>query len=1027
MKYFLGLTAVAILSGLTQLNAQTIVWSSFQDSVGTFSSPRSSDLTADGAQDIVLGAGIDSTYSPYGILAFDGVTGSSLWTVPANDEIYGSAVFQDITGDNIPDVFIGGRNAELYAIDGASGAILWQFWTNTSVEPRDSGWYNFSSAQLVADQNSDGFQDLLIANGGDHAAPSWITDRDPGHLMVIDAMTGAVLSSAVMPDSAETYCSPIYFDINGVGAYRVVYGSGGENQGGSMWMTTLADIMANDLSSSVQLATDANKGFIAPASVANFTADVKKDIVIQGYNGKLYLIDGNSYAEIWSYQIPNVESSASPVIGNLTGDATPDVFAVQAKGSAPSFFDFYQILIDGATGAVAKRDSMSDLHFASANAFDYNGDGRDEVLVTMNDFVGSHFVNYLNIIDFQNDSIIELWDPAGGVNLASTPLVNDLDADGLVDITFVMRADSTNPTAVNGVKITRIETNASNPASGIAWGQYMGNSGNGIYFNNAVNCGGINLGFTASSISCNGADDGLITVSAGGGTAPYTYLWSNGEITQSISALAPGTYSVIVTDSVGCFETGSSSVNNPYVLTWGGVSNITCIGDDDGIATVNSSGCPCMFSGCLFDWDNMDSVKTSTHLSGGWNYVVITHTDGCIVEDSIYMAIPAAVIDSFEVENIACPEFATGAINLFPSDPLTAAYSWNNGETSINLTGLASGNYSVSVSDGRPCYDTLNFVVTAADTMFTSIIGSNLSCAGDGSGAATAQTLGGTTNYSYTWNNGGTVSTLTGVNAGTYEVSVTDSLGCINIESVIITEPLMLSVTLAAIDALCYNDNSGSITTSVFGGTTGYSYLWSTGELTENLSNLFSGEYSVTVTDMLGCDKVKSITLSEPAALSMTMSSTSNTLVQCNGTASAFVSGGVSPYSYLWNDGAAQTSNQAIDLCADNFEVDVLDANGCAISDTISIQNDIIDGVFENTPEQGLMIYPNPATSFVVIGFSNNRECTVRLFDVAGKLVYKNERFNNKIRIESLNSGMYFYEVKDNKNESYSGKLLITK
>ncbi|MBT6440185.1 MAG: T9SS type A sorting domain-containing protein, partial [Flavobacteriales bacterium] len=338
-----------------------------------------------------------------------------------------------------------------------------------------------------------------------------------------------------------------------------------------------------------------------------------------------------------------------------------------------------------------------------------------------------------------------------------------------------------------------------------------------------------------------------------------------------------------------------------------------------------------------------------------------------------------------------------------------------------------SGNYSVSVSDGRPCYDTLNFVVTAADTMFTSIIGSNLSCAGDGSGAATAQTVGGTINYSYAWNNGGTVATLTGVNAGTYEVSVTDSLGCINIESVIITEPLMLYITLAAIDALCYNDNSGSITTSVFGGTTGYSYLWSTGEITENVSNLFTGEYSVTVTDTLGCDTVNSVTLLEPAALSITMSSTSNTLVQCNGTASAFVSGGVSPYSYLWNDAAAQTSNPAIDLCADNFEVDVLDANGCAISDTISVQNEIIDGVFENTPEQGLMIYPNPATSFVVIGFSNNRECTVRLFDVAGKLVYKNERFNNKIRIESLNSGMYFYEVKDNNNESYSGKLLITK
>ncbi len=150
----------------------------------------------------------------------------------------------------------------------------------------------FSSAQMVPDQNADGKADLLLANGGDHTAPPWQTERDPGHLMVIDAATGAILAAAVMPDSAETYCSPIHVDLAGTGNFQIIYGTGGEHAGGSMWKTTLEDVMTGDISTSIQLATAPNKGFIAPASAADFNADNIKDIVIQGYNGKITVVDG---------------------------------------------------------------------------------------------------------------------------------------------------------------------------------------------------------------------------------------------------------------------------------------------------------------------------------------------------------------------------------------------------------------------------------------------------------------------------------------------------------------------------------------------------------------------------------------------------------------------------------------------------------------------------------------------------------------------------------------------------------------
>ena len=100
------------------------VWTSFVDSVSTLSSPRAIDLNSDGIKDIVVGAGTDSVYSNYGILAFDGSNGQQLWHLPTPDEIFTSAIFQDINNDQVPEIFMGGRNAQLYAINGANGQII---------------------------------------------------------------------------------------------------------------------------------------------------------------------------------------------------------------------------------------------------------------------------------------------------------------------------------------------------------------------------------------------------------------------------------------------------------------------------------------------------------------------------------------------------------------------------------------------------------------------------------------------------------------------------------------------------------------------------------------------------------------------------------------------------------------------------------------------------------------------------------------------------------------------------------------
>ena len=126
------LITVLLFFTTTLIFSQSTVWSAFTDSVVSYSSPRAVDLNNDGIKDVVIGAGKEGQQTNFGILAFNGANGSLLWSVPARNEVFSSPQFQDITNDNIPDVFIGGRDAQFYAINGANGNIIWQFFPHNN-------------------------------------------------------------------------------------------------------------------------------------------------------------------------------------------------------------------------------------------------------------------------------------------------------------------------------------------------------------------------------------------------------------------------------------------------------------------------------------------------------------------------------------------------------------------------------------------------------------------------------------------------------------------------------------------------------------------------------------------------------------------------------------------------------------------------------------------------------------------------------------------------------------------------------
>jgi len=835
-------------------------WRAFTDSIPTLSSPRSSDLNGDGTMDVVIGGGTDGVFSNNGIMAYNGVDGSLIWKRTARNEVYGSAIFQDITADGINDVFIVGRSAQLLAINGANGNLIWDYFPY-GTNPIDSGLYNFYNPQFIHDVDGDTQPDILVSNGGDHAAPAWEANRPAGRLMVISSLTGDLIAQDTVPDGAETYCSPLVIDVQNNGNKWILYGTGGENFGGHFYMALLDDLINNNsLLGSIELAVDPNKGFIAPPSVYK-KANGVYDIYIQSFGGLVSKVKGEGLNTVWTYQKPGTESSAAPTIGNFTGDLTPDVMVVLLKGVAPSYSDYYQVVLDGDSGNVSFIDSLGAIHFASGNAVDLNNDGRDEAIFAITYFETGSFKTRIEAMDFTTNTLTSLDQTRTGVTIGSTPLITDVDADGLLDLIYSVKKDSTNPMGWKGIYVCRHELTSILPNAGIAWGSYMGNQFDGVYTYEPVNCGSGSVisNVLAVNPSCNGSADGNISVSVVAGAGPYTYLWSNGSIASSVVNLQAGIYWVQVTNSLGCSEYRSVTLNDPFVISFGGIVPPTCIGDSNGMATLNSTGCYCMFSGCTFLWDNGGTAKPNYELPEGWSSVVITHSNGCVVVDSVFIPSPAPVVDSVIFQNIElCYGDQTGsAIVYYDQATQPVTFNWSNGIIDDTLTGIPAGDYHVIVEDGRPCRDSIAFTITQPDQVQFNVVSTNSSCAGNDDGTIQYTASGGTAPFIYFHNgNGGLEDVLTGLGPDTYDVYVQDQNGCSTpVQTLTITEPTALGIAISGTVASGPSALDGIAEVSVTGGTMPYSITWNdpntqTGDMAVYLN---PGWYTSTVVDVNGC------------------------------------------------------------------------------------------------------------------------------------------------------------------------------
>lgn len=445
-------------------------------------------------------------------------------------------------------------------------------------------------------------------------------------------------------------------------------------------------------------------------------------------------------------------------------------------------------------------------------------------------------------------------------------------------------------------------------------------------------------GVTGVNVTCAGAANGSADLTVSGGTAPYTYLWNTFQGTEDLSNISGGTYYVIVTDANGCTKKDSIVITEPapLVLTTQ-ATQVLCNGAATGSIDLTVTGGTINGGTYSFSWNNGATTEDLSNVIAGTYCVIVTDSNNCTATTCVTITQPAAIVLNATTVDVACNGGNSGSIDITVNGgvfPYT--YIWTTGATTEDVNGLSGGLYGVTVTDANGCTLTQTFNINEPTPLVTSVTGVNVSCAGAADGSTDLTVSGGTAPYTFLWNTFQTVEDLSGIGGGTYYVIVTDANGCTKHDSVVITEPTPIVLSTQATQILCNGAATGAVDLTVSGGITGYTFSWSTGATTEDISGLTAGTYCVTVTDGNNCTATTCVTLTQPTALAM------GGVVQnvsCNGGSdggvNVSVSGGVFPYNYLWSNG--YQFEDVVGLSAGPATVTVTDANGCTISQTFTI------------------------------------------------------------------------------------------
>ncbi|NNF02159.1 MAG: hypothetical protein HKN22_05705, partial [Bacteroidia bacterium] len=517
--------------------------------------------------------------------------------------------------------------------------------------------------------------------------------------------------------------------------------------------------------------------------------------------------------------------------------------------------------------------------------------------------------------------------------------------------------------------------------------------------------------------SCNGSNDGAIDILISGGVSPYSYMWSGGATSEDTSMLTAGLYSLTVTDSNGCQDSIIVRITEPAILNTDSVSvtQITCNGASNGDIDISTSGGTLPYT---FNWSNGSTSEDISSLSPGFYTLTVTDNNGC--QDSITISIvqPAVLdIDTQSIIHLSCFNSNDGQIDLITTGGNGSnGYIWSDGATTEDRVNLTAGLYSVTVSDLKGCSDSIIISIVEPNILFADTVAVNdVSCFSGSNGSINANISGGSLPYSYDWSNNSTSEDLNSLSAGLYVLVVTDINGCEDSLSVNISQPALLNVdTVAVVTVTCNGLSNGSIDVLATGGVAPYSYLWSSGDTTEDISSLNSGLYTLSITDNNGCRDSIIVNISDPSIVVVDTLAIKH--LDCfndsSGSIDIAVTGGLPPYGYLWSN--SMTSQDLSGIGAGLYTITVTDDNNCG--DSISVR--INEPILLNTD----------TVSYNNVSCFGGTDGSIDILTTGGNSPYAfnwNDAFTSEDR-NLLSAALYSLTVTDDNGCQDSVSILIT-
>ncbi len=459
------------------------------------------------------------------------------------------------------------------------------------------------------------------------------------------------------------------------------------------------------------------------------------------------------------------------------------------------------------------------------------------------------------------------------------------------------------------------------------------------------------LSLITNSISCNGSNDGAIQINLQNGIGAYNYNWNPAVSTgSSVTGLSAGTYTINVVDAAGCKVDSVVVINEPPLLTTAisSKNNIRCFGGNEGYINTNSTGGVNPYN---FVWSNALSTQNISSLSAGNYSLTVTDANGCTSMATTAITQPPLLGAFIPIQkNLFCYNDNSGELNGAAIGGVAPYnYNWSTGSSLQNISALASGNYSLTVSDANGCSARIATLITQPTKLTANVTGtSSPLCFGLSNGTATIGGSGATPGYTYLWPTIPMQATAaaSSLAAGVYTPTITDAYGCSITLQVVITEPPLLNGNIVnQTNPTCAGKNDGSATIAANGGTSGYAYIWSTFpvQTTALATALSAGSYSVIITDANGCTANTTININQPTIISLTVVPSPSHCNSHDGTALVNVSGGTPNYTYVWNNTSTNTSNIQTGLAPGNYTITVTDANGCDQLSGFAIGN--INGV----------------------------------------------------------------------------------